>query len=94
MAADRLAVSVAVATPQRQEVFALDVPAGTTVRQAIERARVFEEFPELSPAQCAFGIYGRLCAADTLVYDGDRVEVYRPLADDPKAIRKRRAAAG
>lgn len=40
---------------------------------------------------CSFGVRGQLGAADSLVRDGDRVEVYRPLVADPKQVRRQRA---
>jgi putative ubiquitin-RnfH superfamily antitoxin RatB of RatAB toxin-antitoxin module len=39
------------------------------------------------------GIWGRIRALDTLLHDGDRIEVYRPLTIDPMAARRRRYAA-
>jgi len=30
----------------------------------------------------------------TVLSDGDRVEIYRPLIADPKEVRRKRAAAG
>jgi hypothetical protein len=37
------------------------------------------------------GIFGRRVAADAPVADGDRVEIYRSLVNDPKEARRRRA---
>jgi len=37
------------------------------------------------------GIYGRRVPLDTQLADGDRVEILRPLAADPKEARRRRA---
>lgn len=37
------------------------------------------------------GVRGQLCAADTVIRDGDRVEVYRRLVADPKQVRRQRA---
>jgi putative ubiquitin-RnfH superfamily antitoxin RatB of RatAB toxin-antitoxin module len=37
------------------------------------------------------GIYGKLKTLDTVLRDGDRVEIYRPLIADPKVTRRRRA---
>lgn len=39
------------------------------------------------------GVFGRLCALDARLTDGDRVELYRPLLIDPKLARRRRAGA-
>ncbi|MEQ8497715.1 MAG: RnfH family protein [Gammaproteobacteria bacterium] len=67
----------------------LSVPAGTTLRGAVERAR----FSGVDLATCRLGVFGVERPPEDLVRDGDRVEIYRPLRDDPKVIRRRRAAA-
>lgn len=91
MTASRLAVQVVCALPGRQVVVDLDVPPGTTLRQAVERARLGETLPDLDPGTLALGVFGKVRDPGELVRDGDRVELYRPLEDDPKAIRRRRA---
>ena len=92
MAVERIRVEVVYALPDRQQVVVLDLPAGGSLRHALERSRLLEA---LTPAECAqlcYGIFGELAAPDTLLADGDRVEIYRPLYEDPKLIRRRRAA--
>jgi putative ubiquitin-RnfH superfamily antitoxin RatB of RatAB toxin-antitoxin module len=37
------------------------------------------------------GIFGVVCAPDTVLRAGDRVEIYRPLPVDPKQARRQRA---
>ena len=37
------------------------------------------------------GIFGELAGLDDSLRDGDRVEIYRPLLADPKAMRRERA---
>lgn len=86
-----LRIYVAVALPDRQEVIELEVPRGTTAGGAVQAARVAERFPELDLAQARLGIWSRPCEPATLLRDGDRVEVYRPLRADPKAQRRKRA---
>ena len=88
----RLAVQVVFALPARQVAIDLEVPAGTTLRQAVERSRIVERLPGLAPGDLAYGVFGTVRDPGELVRDGDRVELYRPLADDPKAIRRRRAS--
>ncbi|MEQ8659929.1 MAG: RnfH family protein [Gammaproteobacteria bacterium] len=67
----------------------LAVPPGTTLRGVAERARL----AGVDLAACRLGVFGVEYPPDHLVRDGDRVEIYHPLRDDPKAIRRRRAAA-
>ena len=91
MASDRISVEVVLALPQRALVVPLDVPAGSTVLNAVERARLDEHLPELDLTQCSFGIYGRRREPGALLRAGDRVEVYRPLLTAPKERRRARA---
>jgi len=67
---------------------------GMTVREAVERSRIAEHFPEIDPATAKLGIFAKAAKADAVLQDGDRVEIYRPLIADPKEARKKRAAEG
>jgi len=42
-------------------------------------------------ANSALGIFGRLTRTDHALQEGDRIEIYRPLAADPKVARRARA---
>lgn len=92
--AELLNVEVVYPLSDKQEVFAVRVPAGATVRQAIEASGVLGKYPEIDLAKNKLGIYAKLTKPDTAVRDRDRVEIYRPLIADPKAVRKQRAAEG
>ncbi len=85
-------VVYALATVQR--LVTLQVPVGTTVRQAVGRCGFAAEFPELDVHTCPLGIFGKaLTEPQARVLEaGDRVEIYRPLIADPKEVRKQRAA--
>jgi putative ubiquitin-RnfH superfamily antitoxin RatB of RatAB toxin-antitoxin module len=78
--------------PAPRTVFeaALTVPPGHNLGQALARAGWFQRFPEIQDADLTFGIWGRKADAHTLLQDGDRVEVYRPLRVDPKVARRER----
>lgn len=96
MGAETLTVEVAFALPTKQRIVALCVPEGTTARQAVALADLPTLFPDLTSdalTQAPLGIFGKaLRNPDAqLLREGDRVEVYRPLAVDPKAARLERA---
>ncbi len=91
-AADTLRVEVAYVGEGGGGRWALEVPPGTTVRGALERARVCERHPEIDLGRYAVGIFGVRCGLDDLLGDGARVEIYRPLLRDPKEARRRRVA--
>jgi putative ubiquitin-RnfH superfamily antitoxin RatB of RatAB toxin-antitoxin module len=81
-------VLVAIALPGGQEVVALELAPGATIAQALALARVAERYPALGAADT--GLWGRRCAPETKLREGDRVEVYRPLKADAKALRRAR----
>ena len=89
--AESLTIEVAFATPEKQVVRHLDVPDGTTVRQAVALAALEQDFPGFDPEGMAIGIWGKVVPEDRLVTTGDRVELYRPLTLSPQEIRRRRA---
>jgi len=92
--AENIAVEVAYARPDEQVILKLDVPAGSTLKQAVEQSGVLDRFAEIDVDTMKAGIFGKLKKADQVLQAGDRVEIYRPLIADPKAVRKQRAAAG
>jgi putative ubiquitin-RnfH superfamily antitoxin RatB of RatAB toxin-antitoxin module len=92
--AEQIGVEVAYATPEEQRIVVLEVAPGTTLRQAVELSGILEYFSEIDLDKARVGIFGKLKKLDQPVRAGDRVEIYRPLIADPKAVRKKRAAAG
>lgn len=89
--AERLRVEVAYVEPGRQFLQVLQLPAGADVAQALAAAELARQFPQLDIDQCRLGIFSRPATPATLLRDGDRIEVYRPLIANPKDVRRRRA---
>ncbi|MBV7527354.1 Protein RnfH [Pseudomonas fluorescens] len=87
-------VEVVYAAVDRQVLLTVAVPVGTTVRAALLRSAVAEEFPGLDLTHCPVGIFGKVVAdpESRVVQAGDRIEIYRPLLADPKEVRRLRAA--
>lgn len=83
-------IEVAYARPDRQRVVELPFSAGMTALAAVEASGLLEEFA-LDPANLAVGIYGRKVDGSQPLRPGDRVEIYRPLAVDPREARRRSA---
>ena len=92
--AELIDVEVAYARPDTQVILELRVPAGTTLEQAVRESGILERFPEIDLTRNQMGIFGKLNKLSTVLRNGDRVEVYRPLIADPKEVRKQRAAEG
>ncbi len=93
MTAESIEVEVAYAKPEKQVILKVRGEAGMTVQQAIERSNIVEQFPEIDPATAKTGVFGRAVKLDEALQSGDRVEIYRELIADPKAARKKKAAA-
>ncbi|NDV12072.1 RnfH family protein [Crenobacter caeni] len=96
MTEQQIEVEVVFARPERQKLVRLKVPAGTTARDAVLRSGLQAEFPEeLADVDALkLGIFGKAVRAETVLREKDRVEIYRPLIADPKAVRRQRAEAG
>lgn len=84
-------VEVAYATPARQVLLRIQVPEGCTLKEAINRSGIREEFPDMVVDDSAVGIFGRKAQPGQELQEGDRVEIYRSLIADPKEARRRRA---
>jgi len=69
----------------------LELPSPATALDAVRASGVLERHPELALGAPMIGIWGRACAPDTVLGDGDRVEIYRPLRIDPNEARRLRA---
>ena len=70
----------------------LALPVGSTLADAIAASHVFEDCRIPPDAVAGFGIFGQKKSPETVLQDGDRVELYRSLSFDPKESRRRRAA--
>jgi uncharacterized protein len=82
-------VEVVYAVREAADAVSVDLPPGATVRDALAASGIVARHPGVSLD--ALGVYGRRVRPDTELKDGDRVEIYRPLALDPKERRRQRA---
>jgi hypothetical protein len=86
--------TVVYALPGRAHLFGVRLPAGSTVEAAIQACGILAAVPELAGRPLDVGIFGRGCRLQDPVHDADRIEIYRPLAVEPKQARRLRAAVG
>ena len=85
-------------TPRHVEQIQLQVPAGSTVQDVLERgvahclqSQVASDPTSLSSLQFQQpGIWGKKVPWTQLVKADDRIELYRPLKVDPKVARRQR----
>ena len=79
-------VSVAYGTPARQAWVDVEVDEHATVRAAIEASGLLRLFPDIDLAQQKVGVFSKLVALDARLDPGQRVEIYRPITADPRAV--------
>lgn len=79
-------VGVAYATPEEQVWLDINVFEGATIKEAIELSGILKKFPEIDLTTQKVGIYGEIADLETVVNDGDRVEIYRPIKIDPEYV--------
>jgi putative ubiquitin-RnfH superfamily antitoxin RatB of RatAB toxin-antitoxin module len=94
MPKETINIEVVYALAQRQELKKVHLPAGGTIRDAIEASGLLQLYPEIDLAKNKLGVFAKLAKPDAALRDKDRVEIYRPLIADPKEVRKQRAAEG
>ena len=90
-----LNIEVAYATPEKQQILKLRVPADSAMDAVVAESGILTLFPEIDLAASKLGVWGKAYPKrDRHLREGDRIEIYRPLIADPKEVRKQRAAAG
>lgn len=83
-------IETAYALAETQYLFAEQVAEGSTVEQALENSILLKEVPGIVVDKV--GIFGKLVNKDTVLREGDRIEVYRPLKADPRDRRRKKVA--
>jgi putative ubiquitin-RnfH superfamily antitoxin RatB of RatAB toxin-antitoxin module len=88
-------ITVVYATEARQmRQWTIDMPAGSTLAQALVQSGAMAELAELAEqlatGELTAGIWGRAAMPSQVLENGDRVELYRALRVDPKVARRER----
>lgn len=87
----KMAVEVIYALPEKQYLQKVMLEEGATVEQAIVASGLLKLRTDIDLNTNKVGIWSRAVKLQDEVHDGDRVEIYRPLIADPKALRRQRA---
>lgn len=88
----RKRVRVLCDSPQGLIDCVLELPQAATIAEALAAAHALLGRVELAAPDTATGIFGRLQPRTYVPADGDRIELYRPLAADPRSRRRERAS--
>ena len=83
---------VVYARPEHQWIVEVELEKPATIRKAAEKSGLLELASRFEPdGICGAGIRGRVLDWDAPVAEGEYVEIYRQLPEDPRARRRRRA---
>lgn len=90
-------VSLVFATDSNQWIFEQQVARGTSAQDLIVLSGFSNSIDELTNVpvnEYVIGVFSQKIELDTLLEEGDRVEIYRPLTADPKEVRRQLALLG
>lgn len=79
---------VAYATRNEQWLWTVELPHDATVADALHEARTLSKRTDVPWDSAPLGIFGQPCQRTDVPADGDRIEIYRPLASDPRERRR------
>lgn len=84
-------VEIVYAEPNRSVVKSFSMPPAALLADVLRAAAADQEFLGIDLSGSAVGIFGKATHRDQPLKDGDRIEIYRPLAAEPKLARRERA---
>jgi hypothetical protein len=77
-----------------QIILPLEVPIGSRIEDVINKSGIKDRYPSEPLNSCAVGVWGKVRERNTVIEDGDRIELYRLLHSDPKDRRRSLALLG
>jgi putative ubiquitin-RnfH superfamily antitoxin RatB of RatAB toxin-antitoxin module len=90
MSAAPIRIEIVYAEPHRAIVKALSLAAGSRIADALQLAALDPAFSGVDLLNSPVGVFGRASGHECVLKEGDRIEIYRPLAADPTAARRSR----
>ncbi|MCB1685187.1 MAG: RnfH family protein [Pseudomonadales bacterium] len=85
-------IEVIYALADHQHLVHVELPVGATVAEALAAVSRMAPFSGLDLQGDNIGVFGRRVSHSTALQPGDRVEIYRPLLNDPRQARLQRAS--
>jgi len=86
----QIRIEVIYALPDRYWSLKLDLPENSLVGTAVQAAKA--QWPEVPIDEHRLAVFSRPVNLESVLRDGDRLEILRPLIADPKQARRERAA--
>lgn len=86
-------IEVAYALPEKQALISEQVPKDSTIAEALALSRIHQLVEGLEIKDGMVGIFSKVAKMTHVLQAGERIEIYRPLINDPKEARRRKAEA-
>lgn len=86
-------IEVAYALPRQQVLVKESVAEGTSIAEALAHSSIHQMIPHINIVDGQVGLFGKVVKMTQVLKAGDRIEIYRPLVNDPKEARRRKALA-
>ena len=83
-------IEVVFAKPNAQKLVVLELDPNTTVKEAILKSGLLEQFTEIDLLHNQIGIFGQIVSLCQIVQADDRIEIYQPLKVNPIQARRQR----
>ncbi len=87
-------VEVVYATPAEQRIVEIEWEDGLTAIEAVRRSGLIVSYPEIESNPLVLGLFGERIAGSHVLKPGNRVEICRPLQQDPREMRWKLAIQG
>ncbi len=88
MVDETINVEVAYGNAQQQVIIPLWIAVNSSAEQAIAFSGILQRFPEIDLTKQKIGIFSQICGLEKIVSAGDRIEIYRPLTQNPMDARR------
>jgi uncharacterized protein len=83
-------VELVCATRKKQISLSITLERSCTISETLKISKILEYFPDIDLENTTVGVWGKLKTLETMVEEGDRIEIYRPLTIDPMEARRLR----
>ncbi len=83
-------IEIVYALALRSTTRSVQLVQGSMVCDALAAVASDPGFLGVDLANSPVGVFGKVARRDQILKDGDRVEIYRPLLEEPKLARRRR----
>lgn len=85
-------IEIVYAEPQRSVAKTLSLAQGAVIADALSLVATDQNFLGIDLSGSKVGIFGKVAHRDQPLKDGDRIEIYRALLEEPKLARRKRAS--